>query len=190
MEYFSWQYYVSRHRVIAASAPRMTAADTFDAEPRAFENAVFEHSLHHVLAASRCKAAGRRSERRDKHPVEIHGQQKHLTHYDFPILHTFGRWSMVVSRWITIWAQRYCFFRTYANKKGKKNIGTGLCRYFYYGAVRGISSQNSNTFRCFAVKRTWLLFCSAWLLFAPALLLFRSGLTLFGLGLTLFPDDK
>ena len=67
----------------------MTAADTFDAEPRAFENAVFEHSLHHVLAASRCKAAGRRSERRDKHPVEIDGQQKHLTHYDFPVLHPF-----------------------------------------------------------------------------------------------------
>lgn len=73
----------------------MTAADTFDAEPCAFENAIFEDSLHHVLAASRRKAAGRRSERRDKHPVEIDGQQKHLTHYDFPILHTFGRWSMV-----------------------------------------------------------------------------------------------
>ena len=72
----------------------MTAADTFDAEPCAFENAVFEHGLHHVLAASRRKAAGRRSERRDKHPVEIDGQQKHLTHYDFPVLHTFGRWSM------------------------------------------------------------------------------------------------
>ena len=77
----------------------MTAADTFDAEPRPFENAIFEHGLHHVLAASRCKAAGRRSERRDKHPVEIDGQQKHLTHYDFPILHTFGRWSLVVGRW-------------------------------------------------------------------------------------------
>ena len=89
MEYFSWQYYVSRHRVIAASAPRMTAADTFDAEPCAFENAVFEDSLHHVLAAGRCKAAGRRSERRDKDPIEIDGQQKHLTHYDFPILHPF-----------------------------------------------------------------------------------------------------
>ena len=72
-------------------------------------------------------------------------------------------------------------------------------------AVRGISSQNSNTFRCFAVKRTWLLslallgYFSAPLgyflvqlgyFFAPALLLFRSGLTLFGAALLLFPDDK
>ena len=53
--------------------------------------------------------------------------------------------------------------------------------------VRGVSSQNSNTFRCFAVKRTWLLLGSAWLLFLSAWLLFLAALLLFHRGLLLFP---
>ena len=46
-------------------------------------------------------------------------------------------------------------------------------------AVRGISSQNSNTFRCLAVKRTGLLFCPAPLLFELTPLLFLSAPLLF-----------
>ena len=59
--------------------------------------------------------------------------------------------------------------------------------------VRGVSSQNSNTFRCFAVKRTWLLldftwllFWAGWLLFDSAWILFVSALLLFALTLLLF----
>ena len=53
-------------------------------------------------------------------------------------------------------------------------------------AVCGVSSQNSNTFRCFAVKRTWLLLNSAWLLFGSTWLLFASALLLFLSALLLF----
>ena len=64
----------------------MTAADTFDAQPAAFEDAVFEHGLHHVLAARWGITAGRRRERRDENPVEIDGKKENFSNESFPLL--------------------------------------------------------------------------------------------------------
>ena len=60
--------------VVAGAAPGVAAEDTLDAEPGTFEDTVFEHRLHHILAARRRIAAGRRRQRRNEHPVEINGQ--------------------------------------------------------------------------------------------------------------------
>ena len=77
---------VSRDRIVAGTAPWMAAQDALDAQPAAFEDAVFEHGFHHILAARRRIAAGRRRERRDENPVEIDGQQKSLAHNYFPFI--------------------------------------------------------------------------------------------------------
>ena len=56
----------------------VTTQDTFDTEPTAFEDTVFEDGLHHVLTASRRIAARRGREGRDEDAVEINRQQKRL----------------------------------------------------------------------------------------------------------------
>ena len=60
--------------VVAGAAPGVAAEDALDAEPGAFEDTVFEHRLHHILAAGRCISAGGRRQRRNEHPVEIDRQ--------------------------------------------------------------------------------------------------------------------
>ena len=50
---YDWSW----HRVVSGSSPRVTTKDAFDAEPSAFEDYVFEHRLHHVLATGRRIAA-------------------------------------------------------------------------------------------------------------------------------------
>ena len=67
----NYSLFILWNRIIAGTAPRMTAADTFDAEPAAFENTVFENRFYHVLAACRCITASRRCQRRNENPIEI-----------------------------------------------------------------------------------------------------------------------
>ena len=55
-------------------------------------------------------------------------------------------------------------------------------------AVRGATSQNYSTFRCLAVKRTWLLFGATWILFCVALLLFSSCSVTFSRRSITFPS--
>lgn len=62
----------------------MAAKDTFDAEPGAFENTVFEHRFHHVLATGRCESAGRRGKRRNASPVEIDRQEEEFSDENLP----------------------------------------------------------------------------------------------------------
>ena len=57
--------------IVTGTAPRVTTQDTFDTEPTAFEDTVFEDGLHHVLTASRRIAARRGREGRDEDAVEI-----------------------------------------------------------------------------------------------------------------------
>ena len=54
----------------------MAAEDAFDAKPSAFENTIFEHRLHHVLAARRRITARRGRQRRNEHPVEIDREEE------------------------------------------------------------------------------------------------------------------
>ena len=77
---------VSRDRIVAGTAPWMAAQDALDAQPAAFEDTVFEHSLHHVLTAGRRVAAGRRGERRDKDPIEVDRDQEDLPQHYFPLI--------------------------------------------------------------------------------------------------------
>lgn len=62
----------------------MTTKDSFDAEPAALEDAVFEHRFDHVLAAGRRVAAGWRSKRRNEHPVKINRNEEELTNVNLP----------------------------------------------------------------------------------------------------------
>ena len=54
----------------------MTTKDSFDAQPAAFEDTVFEHRLHHILAAGGRKAAGRRSQGRYENPIKVNGYEE------------------------------------------------------------------------------------------------------------------
>ena len=74
------------HGVITGATPGMAAQDALDAQPTAFEDTVFEYGFHHILAASRRVAAGRRCKRRDEHAVEIDRYQKQLTQHYFPLI--------------------------------------------------------------------------------------------------------
>ena len=62
----------------------MAAADSLDAKPTAFENAVFENRLDHILTAGGCEAACRRGKRRDKDPVEIDGKEENFSNENLP----------------------------------------------------------------------------------------------------------
>ena len=64
----------------------MTTADTFNAEPAAFENAVFKHRLDHVLTARWRVTARWGSQGRYEHPVEIDREQERLAHVNQPTL--------------------------------------------------------------------------------------------------------
>ena len=63
----------------------MAAEDAFDAEPSAFEDSVFEYRFDHVLAASRCVAAGRRCERGYEDPIEIDREEENFSDESFPL---------------------------------------------------------------------------------------------------------
>ena len=93
----------------------------------------------------------------------------------------------------TNFVQRYCFFCTYANKKGKK-ISAQVCAdtfimvpcvAFRRRSLTLFVALQLNALGYFLVQLGYFS-SPALLLFRRALLLFRSGLTLFGLGLTLF----
>lgn len=72
--------------VIAGSSPWMATADSFDAEPAAFEDPVFQDGFDHILAACRRISAGRWRKRRDEDAVEINRQQKRFTNNYFPFI--------------------------------------------------------------------------------------------------------
>ena len=61
----------------------MATQDAFDAQPSAFEDAVFQYCLDHILAACRREAARRRSEGRDERTVEIDRKQENLAEGEF-----------------------------------------------------------------------------------------------------------
>ena len=63
----------------------MATADSFDAEPTAFENAVFEYSFDHVLAASGRVTAGGRRQGRDKGAVDIDREEENFSNESFPL---------------------------------------------------------------------------------------------------------
>ena len=63
----------------------MATADSFDAEPTAFENAVFEDCFDHVLAASWRVTAGGRRQGRDKSTVEIDREEENFSNESFPL---------------------------------------------------------------------------------------------------------
>ena len=62
----------------------MAAEDAVDAKPSALDNTVFEHRLHHVLAARRRIAARRGRQRRNEHPVEIDREEEDFAEESFP----------------------------------------------------------------------------------------------------------
>ena len=64
----------------------MATADSFDAEPTAFENAVFEYSFDHVLAAGGRVTAGGRRQGRDKGSVEIDREKENFSNESFPFV--------------------------------------------------------------------------------------------------------
>jgi len=64
----------------------MATADSLDAEPAAFENAVFEDCFDHVLAASGRVATRWRRQGRDKHTVEIDRKEENLSDESFPFV--------------------------------------------------------------------------------------------------------
>ena len=72
--------------VIAGTAPGVTAANAFDAEPAAFEDAVFEDGFDHILTACRCISAGRGCKRRDEGAIEIDGEEENFSDESFPLL--------------------------------------------------------------------------------------------------------
>jgi hypothetical protein len=68
--------FLFRHRIIAASAPWMTAANPFDTEPAAIEKAVYFQCFDHIMRARRIKTAGRRCQRRNHNLVNPHQHYK------------------------------------------------------------------------------------------------------------------
>ena len=72
--------------IVAGTTPGMASQDTLDAQPTAFEDAVFEDRLHHVLTASRRVAAGGRGKRRDKDPVKVNRDEENFSNESFPLL--------------------------------------------------------------------------------------------------------
>jgi hypothetical protein len=56
-EYLTARSAALRHRIVAAAAPWMATADSFDGKPEAFERPVFFKCLQRILAAGRSIAA-------------------------------------------------------------------------------------------------------------------------------------
>ena len=63
---------ISGHRIVSAAAPRVTARQPSQGEPRAFQQTVFAQGFQRVLRAGRRKPARRGRERRDAELVELH----------------------------------------------------------------------------------------------------------------------
>ena len=78
----------------------MTTADSLDAKPAAFENAVLEDRFYHILTASRRITASRRRQRRDENAVEINRKKEEFSDENLPFV--VCRLSLVVSHFSAI----------------------------------------------------------------------------------------
>jgi hypothetical protein len=64
----------------------MAAQDALDAQPSAFEDAVFEDGFHHILTAGWRIAAGWRGKRRDEDTVKINGDKENFSCESLPFV--------------------------------------------------------------------------------------------------------
>ena len=74
------------HGIVSGATPGMAAKNTFEAQPCAFEDTVFEYRFHHILAARRRIAAGWRCKGRDEDPIEIDGEKENFSGESFPFV--------------------------------------------------------------------------------------------------------
>lgn len=69
-----------RNRIVARTAPRMTAANPLNPEPYAFEKTVRFNCLNHILRAGRLIAAHARTQRRNKNLIKSNQRNRQFFH--------------------------------------------------------------------------------------------------------------